>query len=62
MKKQLKDHNSQMHQHGAVKSGHIAGLAPEDAEGGLPKEPVGAGADEDAGGDCRGGWHDQILN
>ena len=51
-----------MHQHGAVKGGHIAGLAPEDPGGGLPEEPGGGDADKDAGGDCKGGWHDQILN
>jgi hypothetical protein len=50
-----------MHQHGAVESGHIAGLAPEDPGGGLPEEPGGGDADKDAGGDCRGGWHDQNL-
>ncbi len=54
---------SQMHQHGAVKGGHIAGLAPEDpGGGGLPEEPGGGDADKDAGGGCQGDWHDQIFN
>jgi hypothetical protein len=53
--------SSQLHQHGALKGGHIAGLAPEDAGGGLPEEPGGGDFDNGAGGDCQGGWHDRIL-
>ncbi len=30
--------------------------------GGLPAEPGGGAADKVSGGDCQGGWHDQILN
>ncbi len=36
---------------------HLAG-----GGGGLPAEPGDGAADKVSGGDCQGGWHDQILN
>jgi hypothetical protein len=59
IRKQLKDNGVYSEEDFAHRQEepHLAG-----GGGGLPAEPGGGADDKVSGGDCQGGWHDQILN